>query len=245
MARGRAYEASVKTGATGTTKINSTSQKEAVVTIEVIGAGFGRTGTLSLKFALEALGYDKCYHMMEVILNDSHVAQWRKAARGEAVDWAELYQGYRATVDWPSASFWRELRVAYPNAKVILTLRDSQQWYTSVMNTIWKLSSTALEEGQRRGDEEMIERAMMGDEVIWGGVFGNRMDDRNHVIECFERHNQAVIDSVPEEQLLIYRPGDGWDPLCEFLQQPVPDTDYPKVNSTEDFLGIWRKSAKS
>jgi hypothetical protein len=86
---------------------------------------------------------------------------------------------------------------------------------------------------------------MMGDEVIWGGVFGNRMDDRDHVIECFERHNQAVIDSVPEEQLLIYRPGDGWDPLCEFLQQPVPDTDYPKVNSTEDFLGIWRKSAKS
>lgn len=211
------------------------------MTIEVLGAGFGRTGTLSLKFALETLGYYKCYHMIEVMLNEGHVEQWRRAARRETVDWRALYKGYRATVDWPSASFWRELRVAYPNAKVILTLRDSEQWYTSVMNTIWKLSSTALAEGQRRGDEKMVERALMTDEVVWGGVFGNRMDDRDHVIECFERHNQAVIDSVPAEQLLVYRPGDGWEPLCEFLQLPIPDTDYPKMNSTEDFLGNRRK----
>ena len=106
------------------------------MTIDVIGAGFGRTGTLSLKFALEALGLNKCYHMMEVMRNQSHVAQWRKAARGEAVDWNALYAGYQATVDWPSASFWRELREVYPEAKVILTLRDSQQWFTSVSNTI-------------------------------------------------------------------------------------------------------------
>lgn len=211
------------------------------MTIEVLGAGFGRTGTLSLKFALETLGYCKCYHMIEVKPNEGHVEQWRRAGRREAVDWRALYKGYRATVDWPSASFWRELRVAYPNAKVILTLRDSEQWYTSVMNTIWKLSSTALAEGQRRGDEKMVERALMTDEVVWGGVFGNRMDDRDHVIECFERHNQAVIDSVPAEQLLVYRPGDGWEPLCEFLQLPIPDTDYPKMNSTEDFLGNRRK----
>ena len=98
------------------------------MTIEVIGAGFGRTGTLSLKIALEALGLDKCYHMMEVMRNESHAAQWRKAARGEAVDWDALYTGYRATVDWPSASFWRELRAVYPEAKVILTLRDSPRW---------------------------------------------------------------------------------------------------------------------
>ena len=143
-------------------------------------------------------------------------------------------------MDWPSASFWRELRFVYPDAKVILTLRDSEQWYTSVMNTIWKLSSTALEQGKSRGDQEMIERALMGREVIWDGVFGGRMEDKNHVIECFERHNQEVIDSVPQEQLLVYRPGDGWEPLCEFLQKPVPDTDYPRVNSTEEFLGIWK-----
>ena len=95
------------------------------MTIEVIGAGFGRTGTLSLKFALEMLGFDKCYHMMEVMTNEGHVAQWRQASRGEKVEWHDLYQGYRATVDWPSASFWRELRFVYPDAKVILTLRDS------------------------------------------------------------------------------------------------------------------------
>ena len=174
------------------------------------------------------------------MLNEGHVAQWRQAAQGEKVEWHDLYQGYRATVDWPSASFWRELRFVYPDTKVILTLRDSEQWYTSVMNTIWKLSSTALEQGESRGDQEMIERALMGREVIWDGVFGGRMEDKNHVIECFERHNQEVIDSVPQEQLLVYRPGDGWEPLCEFLQKPVPDTDYPRVNSTEEFLGIWK-----
>ena len=209
--------------------------------IEVLGAGFGRTGTLSLKFALEALGYDKCYHMMEVLLNEGHVAQWRKAARGETIDWVELYQGYRATVDWPSANFWRELRLAYPNAKVILTLRDSEQWYASVMNTIWKLSSRALADGHDRGDEEMIERALMGDEVIWSRVFDNRMEDQDHVIACYERHNQAVIDHVPPEQLLVYRPGDGWEPLCEFLEKPVPNMKYPKLNSTEEFMGNWKK----
>ena len=211
------------------------------MTIEVIGAGFGRTGTLSLKFALETLGFEKCYHMMEVMLNEGHVAQWRQAAQDEKVDWHDLYRGYRATVDWPSASFWRELRFVYPDAKVILTLRDSERWYTSVMNTIWKLSSTALETGESRGDQEMIERALMGHEVIWDGVFGGRMEDKNHVIDCFERHNEEVIDSVPQEQLLVYRPGDGWEPLCEFLQKPVPETDYPRVNSTEEFLGIWKK----
>ena len=142
------------------------------MTIDVIGAGFGRTGTLSLKFALETLGLDKCYHMMEVMRNQSHAAQWRKAARGEAVDWNALYAGYQATVDWPSASFWRELREVYPEAKVILTLRDSQQWYASVMNTIWKFSSNALAESRKRQDDQGIERSLMGDEVIWQGVFG-------------------------------------------------------------------------
>ena len=212
------------------------------MTIEVIGAGFGRTGTLSLKIALEALGLDKCYHMMEVMRNESHAAQWRKAARGEAVDWDALYTGYRATVDWPSASFWRELRAVYPEAKVILTLRDSQQWYTSVMNTIWKFSSQATGDSRTQLDEAAMERSMMGDEIIWQGVFGGRMEDRDHVIECYERHNQEVIDTVPADKLLVYRPGDGWEPLCGFLQKTVPNTDYPKVNSTEDFSALWRKN---
>lgn len=212
------------------------------MTIEVIGAGFGRTGTLSLKIALEALGLDKCYHMMEVMRNESHAAEWRKAARGEAVNWKALYTGYRATVDWPSASFWRELRAVYPEAKVILTLRDSQQWYTSVMNTIWKFSSPAAGESRTQLDEAGMERSMMGDEIIWQGVFGGRMQDRDHVIECYEEHNQEVIDTVPADKLLVYRPGDGWEPLCGFLQKTVPDTDYPKVNSTEDFSALWRKN---
>jgi hypothetical protein len=209
--------------------------------IDVIGAGFGRTGTLSLKFALETLGFDKCYHMMEVMLNEHHVELWRQAARLENVDWHALYQGYRATVDWPSASFWRELRLVYPDAKLILTLRDSEQWYTSVMNTIWKLSATALPEGKRRGDPEMIERAMMSHEVIWNGVFGGRMDDKDHVIDCFERHNQEVDRYSARRPALGVSPGRWLGAAMRVSEKPVPDSDYPRVNSTEEFSGIWKK----
>ena len=135
---------------------------ELRMTIDVIGAGFGRTGTLSLKFALEALGLDKCYHMMEVMRNQSHAAQWRKAARGEAVDWNALYAGYQATVDWPSASSGANLGRIRIRRLMILTLRDCQQWYASVMNTIWKFSSNALAESRKRQDDQGIERSSHG-----------------------------------------------------------------------------------
>ena len=110
------------------------------MSIKVIGAGFGRTGTLSLKFALEKLGFDKCYHMMEVQMNPHHVQIWRDLAKGIAPDWHELFAGYQASVDWPSANFWREQMQAFPDAKVLLTRRDSEGWYKSVMNTIWPSS---------------------------------------------------------------------------------------------------------
>ncbi len=212
--------------------------------IEVIGAGFGRTGTLSLKFALEALGFDRCYHMMEVPLNPKHSVLWSDAAAGRQVDWPALYQGYKATVDWPSASFWRELSVAYPNAKVILTRRDPNDWYNSVMATIWQLSSQAWDQlSQQAKSQEAIsdalaephQRTRMAFDVIWDGVFDRRMDDKDYVISCYEAHNQAVIDEVPADNLLIYEAGQGWQPLCDFLDKPMPEIDYPKVNSSADF----------
>ena len=211
------------------------------MTIEVIGAGFGRTGTLSLKFALETLGFDKCYHMMEVPLNPSHSKLWSSVAKGQSVDWAQLFAGYKASVDWPSSSFWREQSQAFPQARIILSLRDADKWYESVMNTIWRASEHARLDAQNRKDEEALARSAMVYEVIWNGVFAGRMDDKAHVIECYEKHNQAVIDNVPEDNLLVYRPGDGWEPLCEFLQCPVPDKEYPRVNSTDDFNRRWGK----
>lgn len=207
------------------------------MSIKVIGAGFGRTGTLSLKFALEKLGFDKCYHMMEVGYHPHHRDEWIRAAQGEKIDWAELFTGYQASVDWPSANFWREQMAAFPDAKVLLTLRDSEKWYASVMNTIWPSSSA----GENHEDEERRLGAEMAFKVIWDPVFDRRMEDKAHVIACYEAHNQRVIDEVPADKLLVYTPGDGWGPLCEFLNVDIPDEPYPKVNTTEEFKERWKK----
>ena len=199
--------------------------------LDIIGAGFGRTGTLSLKNALEQLGFNQCYHMMEVMNHPDHNGLWRAAGRGEAVDWEALFAGYKASVDWPSCNFWREQMQAFPAAKVILSLRDADSWYESIMNTIWKVSDMI-----RKADApESRERTNMVFELIWDGQFQRRLDDKAYVISVFEKHNQTVIDSVPKEKLLVYRPGDGWEPLCGFLGSPTPSTPYPKMNSTEDF----------
>ena len=208
--------------------------------VEVIGAGFGRTGTLSLKFALEKLGFDKCYHMMEVQQHPEHYPIWLEAARGQTPDWDALFTGYKATVDWPSASFWREQMVAYPEAKVILTRRDPQKWYASVMKTIWPVS----QHGAKQSDPAAKVVTEMVFSVVWDGIFDGRMDDKEHVIACYEAHNQSVIDAVPPEKLLVYEPGDGWAPLCEFLNVPVPAEDYPKVNSSEEFTERWQQMAQ-
>lgn len=196
------------------------------MTIKVIGAGFGRTGTLSLKLALELLGFDKCYHMMEVANHPDHVSSWRSAAKGESVDWDQLFQGYQATVDWPSCNFWREQMQAFPDAKVILTKREAESWYQSVTQTIWKVSQ------ERRSDA----RSLMVFEVIWDGVFGGRMTEKDHVIAQYQKHNQTVIDEVPKDKLLVFEAKEGWPELCEFLGCSIPDTDYPNVNTTQDFV---------
>ena len=210
------------------------------MTVKVIGAGFGRTGTLSLKFALEKLGFDKCYHMMEVGNHPTHRQLWMDLADGKSVDWHSLLAGYQATVDWPSANYWQEQMAVFPEAKVLLTLRDPEKWYESVMNTIWKFSSL----GESSDDPARRKGAEMAFKVIWDPVFDRRMDDRAHVIEVFNTHNQKVIDTVPSDNLLVYQPGDGWEPLCEFFEVSVPEEDYPRVNSTDEFTSRWRKVAE-
>ena len=201
--------------------------------LDVIGAGFGRTGTLSLKLALEKLGFDKCYHMMEVFGHPEHVPLWAAAHRGEPVDWEKLYEGYRATVDWPSCNLWETHAKLYPNAKVILSLRDPVAWHTSVMNTIYR-SSSAL----RNSDDPNVRR--MGEwanDVVWEYVFDGRVEDRAHAIAVYNAHNEYVKATVPESRLLVFEASQGWEPLCRFLGVPVPTEPYPRVNTTEDFIG--------
>jgi hypothetical protein len=192
--------------------------------LSVIGAGLGRTGTLSLKLALEQLGFGPCYHMIEVFKDPAAPGRWEAAADGQAVDWEEVFQGYRSTVDWPSATFWRELAEAYPQAKVILTLRDPEAWFASTQATIFKQGFD--------GDSHPFAR--MAGKVI-GDLFDRRMHDREHVIDVYERHNETVRRTIPPERLLVYNVAEGWGPLCAFLGVPVPEGPMPKVNSTEDF----------
>ncbi len=199
--------------------------------LQVIGAGFGRTGTLSLKHALEKLGFSKCYHMMEVVANDDHIERWREVARGEPIDWDVLFRGYRAAVDWPSCNFWEAQLAQFPDAKVLLSERDPEHWYKSVMNTIYP-SSLA---GRKVEDPAIRVRVEMAFEVIWDALFDGRMDDKKHVIGVYLAHNQRVKRLVPADKLLVFDPADGWEPLCAFLDRDVPEEPFPRVNTTEEF----------
>ena len=201
------------------------------MSLKVIGAGFGRTGTMSLKHALEQLGVGPCYHMLEVGSRPEHAVEWARAHAGEAIDWDALFDGFQSTVDWPSCNWWREQRAAFPDAKILLSLRDGEGWYESVMNTIHATTVASL----ASDDEGVRRRGEWANEIIWKRVFDGRMDDRAHVIGCFDAHNEEVMRSVPADELLVYRPGDGWEPLCAFLDLPVPETPYPHTNTTAEF----------
>jgi hypothetical protein len=207
------------------------------MTLRIIGAGFGRTGTMSLKYALEQLGFAPCYHMMEVAQHPEHLPMWEAALHDGGTDWDRLFADYQAAVDWPVCSYWRTLMARYPDAKVILTLRDAESWYRSVRSTIYPSSMAGLESedpGRRRHSEWI-------NALIWQGTFDGRLDDEAHTTGVFDAHNREVMATVPAERLLVYRPGDGWEPLCAFLEVPVPDASYPKVNSTEDFQARWQR----
>ncbi len=205
--------------------------------LKVIGAGLGRTGTLSLKVALEELGFTKCYHMTEVFAHPNHVAVWDAAGRGEPVDWETLFQGYQATVDWPACNFYRELLSRVPNARVILTVRDPDRWYTSALQTIYQVRRTFP-----RWHPRLRRFVRMTDRLIWDGVFDGRFEDKAHALTVFQRHIDEVRRTVPPDKLLVYEVKEGWEPLCRFLGVPVPEgKPFPHLNDTEEFQARFRR----
>jgi hypothetical protein len=215
--------------------------------LEVIGAGFGRTGTMSLKVALETLGFGPCYHMTEVFTHPEHVELWRAAAQGKPLAWEQIFDGYRATVDWPGCAFWAELLQSYPDAKVILTVRDPNEWYESAYNTIYRISGAAsspvfyLASLLVPAAKRMKHAQRMIIEVVWQRDLDGRFEDRGYAIETFERHNEEVKQHVPAENLLVYEVRDGWGPLCEFLGVEMPDEPFPHLNDSEVFKGRIRR----
>lgn len=191
--------------------------------LEVIGAGFGRTGTDSMREALTILGFGPCHHMSEVMASAEQTAIWRAIARGERRDWETAFAGFRSCVDWPSAFYWQELSEAYPQARMLLTVRSAESWHASMEKTIFRAI----------GDPS--DRETFGALVIREQVFGGRLD-RESAIAAYERNNAEVKAAFGPERLLVHALGDGWEPLCRFLGRPVPDHPYPRSNSTAEFV---------
>ncbi len=207
------------------------------MTLRLLGAGFGRTGTSSTKMALEMLGWGPCHHMHEIRDHPEQLPRWNAAARGEPVDWDTAFKGYRSQIDWPGACYWRQLASHFPEAKVLLTCREPEAWYNSLSQTI--VPSAAI---GRAADPNPHTRAMaeMVYQTVHLQVFDGRIGERDHAIKVYLDHIREVQAAVPPDRLLTYDVKDGWQPLCDFLGVPVPTQPFPHQNTKDEFLA--RKS---
>lgn len=204
------------------------------MTLKAISAGFGRTGTLSLKLALEELGLGPCHHMKEVLENGPvQVPLWHAVADGKP-DFAAIYKGYASAVDWPTAAFWREVAAAYPEAKIILSTRSAEGWYSSFSETI--LTSLLAKDNW---PPPAVPWLTMVYKVVIDRSLGGRTD-KDGVIAAFHAQEAAVKAAIPASRLLVHQAKDGWEPLCAFLGVPVPATPYPRTNSKEEFFQLMK-----
>jgi len=200
--------------------------------LEVFSAGFGRTGTMSLKLALEQLGFGPCHHMDEVLENgERQIPLWNAACAGEP-DFAAIYRGYRAAVDWPTAAFWRELAAAYPDARVILSTRSAESWVRSFSETILKvLSAPETWPEPARPWLEMVT------DVVIGRSLGGKTGEQD-LFDAFNAQEAAVKAGIAPERLLVFDVRQGWAPLCEFLGVETPASPFPRTNSKEEFFEL-------
>ncbi|MCB1311331.1 MAG: hypothetical protein KDK29_05295 [Sedimentitalea sp.] len=204
------------------------------MSLEIVGSGFGRTGTMSTKMALEELGFGPCHHMKEVMGDTEQPPFWTARAAGEPVDWHGVFASYTAQVDFPGAAVWPELVDAFPEAKVIHTERPEDDWWASYSTTIGKfwMHYRALPL-----PPEIVELFETMEKLLATGVFGG--SDRETCIAAYRRNNALVRETVPDEKLLIFTPSDGWEPLCRFLDVPVPDGDFPRSNARDEFWALF------
>jgi hypothetical protein len=198
--------------------------------LKVVGAGLGRTGTHSLKVALEQLLGAPCYHMVEVFNHPEHVPMWTAALKGEPVDWDLLFTGYVATVDWPGGAVWREMSAAFPDAIVLLSSRRSaDEWWTSASRTIFEFID------ERDADNPEWHEMVM---AMIRGRLTPEWPDEEATKAAYEAHNAAVRAEVPPEKLVDWTPQDGWEPICAALGVPVPDEPFPVTNTTAEFRAM-------
>jgi Sulfotransferase domain len=193
--------------------------------LKVVGSGLGRTGTKSLQSALGILGFGPCHHMVEVFMHPESVPLWIEASRGRP-DWDAIFAGYDSCVDYPSAAYWRQTAAYYPDAKVLHSVRDPDTWFESTQATIFAPNSMAA-----RPDGPLAEFF-----ASFAGDIRAHLHDRAYMTDYFRRHTEEVKRTIAPERLLIYEAGQGWEPLCEFLEVPVPETPYPSENSRAEFI---------
>ena len=211
--------------------------------MKLIGAGQPRTATTTQMIALEMLGLP-CYHMRDMMMDtETSVPQWRKAFEGDG-DWDEIFAGKESTVDWPAAWHYRELIEVYPDAKVLLSVRSADSWVQSMENTITQIFFRDtlmhhLSRAQYNIDPnyaawiDLLTEMNFGEERgAWRGTNG----EPEAMVEAYNRWNQEVKDTVPSERLLVWDPKEGWEPLCEFLELPVPNDPFPNVNDSKEFV---------
>jgi hypothetical protein len=205
--------------------------------MKLIGAGFGRTGTMSLKAAIERIGYGPCFHMIDLIGDPKPLPHWQDAAAGRPVDWEAAFEGWEATVDWPGCTWWDQLIETWPDTPVLLNTRDKEAWYQSCLKSIYAAGQAGMrgELGEGTGPPPPPEVMKFINGSIWGGTFQGRFEDKQFAFEVFDRHYDAVRKGVPSDRLLEYEIGDGWEPLCAFLGVDVPDEPFPRTNDTAAF----------
>lgn len=212
------------------------------MSLKLIGAGFGRTGTLSTKAALEKLGFDKCHHMLEVFPSDKQLNAWHAIGRGETPDWESVFEGFQASVDFPSAGYWREMSEHYPDAKILLTTRSFDSWYESASETIYPVSKKIPAWMTIIPKVRKIKE--MTYETIWDRIFHGKFEDKAYARKIFEQHEADVKAAFGPDKLLVFHPKEGWEPLCAFLDVPVPDGPFPNVNDRADFqkrIGMFKR----
>lgn len=200
------------------------------MSLKVIGSGFGRTGTMSTKIALEQLGLGPCHHMVEVLQKPELSAKWTALAKGAEPDWECLFAGYNVQVDWPGARVWEQTAQAFPDAKVLHNERPEDDWWKSFSTTIAKMF-------QRRGDIDMPPHIAAQMDAFESWVFEDfpEYGNRDAAIAAYRRNNEKVRDLIPADRLLVFNVREGWAPLCAFLDMPVPATPFPRSNPRDEF----------
>jgi hypothetical protein len=209
--------------------------------VKVIGVGFGRTGTMSLKAALEQLGAGPCFHMIDLIMgerSDRELPYWVRIGNGEPVDWHEVFDGWAATVDWPACARWREICAAFPEVPVLLNVREFEGWYRSMQNTIRAAKVTPPEQLAPDANRPSPNPLLWGviDSLVWEGDFQGRFEDKDWVREMYEARIAEIKSTIGPDRLTVWELGvDGWEPLAAMLGVEVPQEPFPRLHDTNEF----------